>query len=312
MKAGVILNPIAGGGGLARSRGVLEAALAQHFDAWEIRETTASGDGRELAMLFAAEAVDVVIAAGGDGTASEAADGLLQFRDEHGRAPALALLPCGTGTDFARGLGLTRDIGATVARIAAAAPRAVDLGRVTYVDAQGAAASRHFLNISSAGLSGPVTRAVNRDKRKGRVSAKLLFFWRTVSEFLRYRFQQVRITVDGAEPVEARIALAAVCNGRFFGGGMMVAPDAELDDGRFDIVVVRASGKLGLIRDLRLVYGGRHRDHPAISIWRGGRVTIEPAGDAGPAGVQIEADGEPLGRCPATFEILPGALVLKS
>jgi len=311
LKVGVILNPIAGGGGLVRGRAVLEAALARYFDAWDIRLTDEAGDGEHLAMAFAADGCDLVIAAGGDGTANEAADGLLQTQMEHGSAPALAFLPCGTGTDFARGLGLTRDVAATIARIANAVPRRVDAGRISYIADDGRLASRHFLNIASAGLSGATARSVNQDKRKGRVSAKALFFWRTVAEFVRYRFEAVKVTIDGAEPIEARVALVAVCNGRFFGAGMMIAPDAELSDGLFDIVIVRASGKLGLIRDLRLLYGGKHRNHPAISILRGKRVTVEPMDDAAKAGGLIEIDGEPPGRIPATFEVLPGALTLK-
>ncbi|TIU16701.1 MAG: diacylglycerol kinase family lipid kinase, partial [Mesorhizobium sp.] len=152
---------------------------------------------------------------------------------------------------------------------------------------------------------------VNADKRKGKVSAKALFYWRTVWEFLRYRFQDVVITVDDGVPVEARVALVAVANGKFFGGGMMIAPDAELDDGQFDIVILRAAGKLKLIWDIRLLYGGRHRNHSAITILRGKKVVVEPLGDAQKNAALVDVDGESPGRIPATFEILPGALTLR-
>ena len=107
------------------------------------------------------------------------------------------------------------------------------------------------------------------------------------------------------------MALVAVANGQFFGGGMMIAPDAVLDDGLFDIVILRAAGKLGLIRDIRLLYGGRHRNHPAITILRGRKVVVEPLGDPLANGALIDIDGESPGRIPATFEILPGALTLR-
>ncbi|TIM60718.1 MAG: diacylglycerol kinase family lipid kinase, partial [Mesorhizobium sp.] len=184
MKVGVVLNPIAGGGWLKRHWPEVSASLRKHFGDFELRETQATGDAERLALVLAASGFDLVIAAGGDGTASEVADGLLQ------------------------------------------------------------AASRHFINIASLGLSGATDRAVNADKRKGNVSAKALFYWRTVWEFMRYRFQDVVITVDDGVPVEARVALVAVANGKFFGAGLMIAPDAELDDGQFDIVVLRAAGKL--------------------------------------------------------------------
>lgn len=311
MKVGVILNPVAGGGRLKDQWPELSVVMRRHFGEVEMRETEQSGDAAALALDFAADGYDLVIAAGGDGTASEVADGLINAAIEKRGSAEMALLPCGTGIDFARGLGLPKDFEAVVKHIAEAKARTVDAGRICYVDDHGALASRHFLNIASLGLSGATDRAVNADKRKGRVSAKALFFWRTVVEFLRYRFQNVAISVDDQPPVEARIALVAVANGRYFGGGMMIAPDAELGDGEFDIVILRAAGKLGLIRDIRLLYGGRHRNHPAITILRGRKVTVEPLGDAAVNGALVDIDGESPGRIPATFDMLPGALNLR-
>lgn len=305
MKVGVVLNPVAGGGRLKRDWPQVAAALRRHFGEVELRETQASGDAERLALDLAADGFGLVVAAGGDGTASEVADGLLQAADEGCGTAELALIPCGTGIDFARGLGLPHDLGALVARIAEAKGRKIDAGRISYVDDHGALASRHFINIASLGLSGATDRAVNADRRKGRVSAKALFYWRTVAEFVRYRFQHVRIAIDDGEPVEARMALVAVANGKFFGAGMMVAPD----DGQFEIVILRAANKLGLIRDIRLVYGGQHRNHPAITILRGRKVTVEPIGDDDAALVDI--DGESPGRIPAVFEMRPGALTLR-
>ncbi|WP_376703512.1 diacylglycerol kinase family lipid kinase [Mesorhizobium sp. ISC25] len=311
MKVAVILNPIAGGGRLKRHWPEIAASLKRHFGDFELRETQAEGDAERLALDLAAIGFELVIAAGGDGTASEVADGLLKAFRESGRTAELGLLPCGTGIDFARGLGLSNDVDLTLKRIAEAKPRKVDAGCISYVDDHGALASRHFINIASLGLSGATDRAVNADKRKGKVSAKALFYWRTVWEFLRYRFQEVAITVDDGAPVEARMALVAVANGKFFGGGMMIAPDAELNDGEFDIVILRAAGKLKLIWDIRLLYGGRHRNHPAITILRGKKVVVEPLGDLQKNAALIDIDGESPGRIPATFEILPGALTLR-
>ncbi|KQZ87120.1 diacylglycerol kinase [Mesorhizobium sp. Root157] len=310
MKVGVILNPVAGGGRLRRDWPRVAGLLGKHFGEFELRETQAEGDAERLAIDLAMHGCGLVIAAGGDGTASEVADGLLQAHEVR-RVTELALLPCGTGIDFARGLGLPRNVDALLAHIAQAKGRKVDAGRISYIDDHGALASRHFINIASLGLSGVTDRAVNADKRKGRVSAKALFYWRTVAAFARYRFQTVRITVDDGKPVEASIALVAVANGRFFGGGMMIAPDAELNDGQFDIVILKAAGKLQLMWDLRLVYGGRHRNHPAITILRGRKVLVEPVGSAAVNGALVDIDGESPGRVPATFEILPGALTLR-
>ena len=310
MKVGVIMNPVAGGGRLNRHWPEIDAALKSAFGAVELRKTQAAGDGSTLAMDLAANGFDLVVAAGGDGTLSEVADGLIKAAVEGSRA-ALGMLPCGTGTDFARGVGLDGDFATTIRRVAASKGRAIDAGRVYYVDDHGALASRHFINVASLGISGAVARAVNADGRKGRVSAKALFYWHTVAEFIRYRFQEVRITVDDGEPIGARIGLVAAANGKFCGGGMMLAPDAVLDDGLFDIVILRAAGKLGLIRDIRLLYGGLHRNHPAITIVRGRKVMVEPLDDSAASRMLVEADGESPGRIPATFEIMPAAITLK-
>ena len=310
MKVGVILNPVAGGGRLRRDWPEIGVMLKDAFGEIELRETQACGDGPTLAMDLAATGCGLVIAAGGDGTVNEVADGLIKAAAEGHRA-ALGMIPCGTGTDFARGLGLPDSHEVAVRRIAQSKGRAVDAGRISFIDDNGALASRHFINIASLGVSGAVARAVNADERKGRVSAQALFYWRTVSEFIRYRFQDVRITIDDGDPVEARVALVVAANGPFFGGGMMVAPDAELDDGQFDIVILRAASKLGLIRDIQLLYGGRHRNHPAVTILRARKVMVEPAGTTNASDLPVETDGESPGRIPATFEILPSAILLR-
>ncbi len=311
MKVGVILNPVAGGGRLKRSWPEVSAILSHHFGDVETCETQAAGDAARLALEFAGSGKNLVIAAGGDGTASEAADGLLKSTAAGGADVELGLLPCGTGIDLARSLGLESDPETVVKRMARSQGVRVDAGRVLYVDDNGELARRHFINIAGLGMSGATDRAVNADKRKGRMSGKTVFLWRTVIEFLRYRFQDVRITIDDGTPIEARIALVAVANGKYFGGGMMIAPDAEIDDGLFDIVILRAANKLKLILDLRLLYGGNHRDHKAITILRGRKVLVEPLADLASNCALVDIDGESPGRIPAAFEILPKALILR-
>ncbi|MEO5326542.1 diacylglycerol kinase family lipid kinase [Mesorhizobium sp. CC13] len=311
MKLGVVRNPVAGGGRLGAHWAEVAAALSDRFDDVEFRETGEPGDGAVLARDLVALGCEVVVAAGGDGTISEVADGILQMQAETGRSAVLGVLPCGTGLDFARGLGIPVDAKSAVDRIADGFDRVIDAGRISFVEDHGRLASRHFVNIASLGMSGATVRAVNNDRRRGRVSAKALFFWRTVTEFLRYRFQDVRITIDDGAPVEAKVALVAVANERFFGGGMMIAPDAVPDDGLFDIVILRAASKLQLIFDIRLLYGGRHRNHPAITILRGRKVTVEPLGDPLANAALVDIDGESPGHIPATYEMVPRALTVR-
>ncbi len=163
LKVGVVLNPVAGGGRLKRHWPEIAASLKVHFGDFDLRETQISGDGERLAIDLAADGCALVIAAGGDGTASEVADGLLQVQQETGRTSELGLLPCGTGTDFARGLDLPLGTDAALKRIVEAKARKVDAGRICYINDHGALASRHFINIASLGLSGAADRAINAD-----------------------------------------------------------------------------------------------------------------------------------------------------
>ncbi|MGE0500099.1 MAG: diacylglycerol kinase family protein [Rhizobiaceae bacterium] len=311
MTVGVVVNPVAGGGRMRKVWPEVSDALREYFPSLEIRETRASGDAARLACGFARDGASLVIAAGGDGTVSEAVDGLLRAQGD-GRATAvLGILPIGTGSDLARGLGLTGNPKSMVARIAEAKPRRIDAGRVDFTDDRGALASRHFINIASLGLSGPTARAVNRVKSSGRMSGQAVFLWHTVVEMVKYRFQDVRITVDGGMPLEASVALVACANSRFFGGGMMIAPDARPDDGELEVVIVRGRSKLSLLKDLRLVYSGAHRNLPSCTFLKGRSVTVEPMGDDEVNAALLDIDGESPGRIPATFTVLPGAIEVR-
>ena len=258
-----------------------ESEIRAKLGEFTLCRTARPEDAALFGQELAEQGHDLVIASGGDGTIGETVDGMLKSGKRGSALPRFAILPCGTGSDFARSLGMTGSANEMVSKLALGKEREIDAGRVTFIDDEGRAAMRHFINISSLGLSGPTSRAVNKAKRSGKASGQLLFMWHTVRELIRYKFQNVRITVDDAPPIEARIAVAAAANGRFFGGGMMIAPHAELDDGMFDFVIFRGAAKLTLIKDMRLLYTGSHVNHPAVTILRGRRIIVEPARRSG-------------------------------
>lgn len=311
MKVGVVVNPVAGSGRMKALWPEIHGALGDHFSDLHVVNTDAPGDAAGIARDFALDGMHLVIAVGGDGTVSETVDGLLQARESGGPAAELGIMPVGTGSDLARGLGIGGSVSALARRIAEARARPVDAGRVAFIDDHGALHTRHFINIASLGVSGPTDRAVNAAKSSQRMSGKMIFLWHTVRELIRYRFQQVRITVDEGEPVEATIALVACANGRYFGGGMMIAPDAATSDGLLEVIVVRGVSKLKLIADLRLVYSGAHKRLGSCIFMRGRKITVEPLGDGLANGALLDIDGESPGRIPATFEILPSAIKVR-
>jgi diacylglycerol kinase (ATP) len=313
MRVGVVMNPAAGGGRMRYEWPFFAEALRKRFGDFELRKTGQPGDASALALELSRQSVDVVMAAGGDGTVSEVADGILRHSTERGTAPALAMAPVGTGSDFAAAFGIPRLAEDCVHRMAESVPRRIDAGRVSFVADDGRPSTRHFASIASLGVSGPIDRVINeaKAKKRGRMSGKALFYLFTLRELLRYRFQDVAVTVDDQSPVEARIALVAIANNRSFGGGMLIAPDALMDDGLFEIVIVKGDSRLRLMKDLRLVYSGAHRTIDTCVFLRGRKVTVTPLDGRRENAALLDIDGESPGRIPATFEVLPGALTVR-
>lgn len=307
MSVGVVVNPAAGGGRLAAAWPALAAMLEARLGPLEVLRTTAPGEGRALAGELVRRGARLVIAAGGDGTANEVVDGLLRA----GGGPELGVISVGTGRDFIRTLGNNRDLTAAVEAIGSGRVRRIDAGRVSYTSDSGAREQRHFLNVASLGVSGPTVRAVNASKQGRQVHGKVAFYYHTVMELLKYRPQNIRVRFEDGEAIEVSTALVAIANGKFFGSGMMIAPDAAIDDGLFDVLVYRAEGKLRMILDFNMIYRGAHVSLPRVTIKRCRWVEIEPMGGRENQAI-IEIDGELPGRIPARFEVMAGALTLRA
>jgi len=270
--------------------------------------TSGPGEATTLARAAAADGADLVIAIGGDGTISEAVSGLVDETAPTTPGCAFAALSAGTGSDFVRSLGQSPD--AAIARIASSSVRPIDLGRIRFEKDDGTKSSRLFVNVAGFGLSGEVDRAVCLTDGMGILPGKAAYYLATLWALARHRPSRVRLAIDDEEPFEIDQSLVAVANGRYFGGGMEIAPEAKLDSGHFEIIILRATPKARLIRDLRLVYRGAHMDHPMILALQGRRIVAE-AIDPAAGRIPVDIDGESPGSLRAEFEILPGALMLR-
>jgi YegS/Rv2252/BmrU family lipid kinase len=298
----VIANPRSRNGATGRRWRDLERRIRDALGPFEAESTRCPRDAERLAREGARAGVERMLVAGGDGTLSEVVTGLVSA----GLADrvSVGVLPLGTGGDFRRTLGLPRDLDGALARIASGRERMVDAGRARFADAAGASREACFVNVASFGISALVDEIVNRTTKA--LGGTASFLIGAVRAILAYECGDVRLRVDGALVHEGPIVLATAANGRYFGGGMQVAPQARPDDGLLDVVVLSQLPKLALLARLPLVYRGAHLRDPAVRIHRGRVVAAEAA----PGRVGLELDGEPLGCLPATFELLPGALRL--
>ncbi len=299
----VIVNPRAQGGATGRDWPHL-ADRIRKVVAFDEAITQAPGDATRLAREALRAGAERVVALGGDGTTNEVMNGF--FEDGKPIAPdaALALLPYGTGGDFRKTVGISKDFDQAVAVLGADRRRTIDVGRI---DLGGDAGGRvrMFINIASFGMSGVVDRMVNQSKKR---FGKLSYLAATTRGMLRYDNRRVKLTFDGvaSDSLELTINTVAIANGKYFGGGMMMAPDAELDDGLFDVVAIGDVGVLDMMLSSRALYKGTHLARKEVSARRARVVVAEPA-NAGDV-VELDVDGETPGKLPATFTIVPSAL----
>jgi diacylglycerol kinase (ATP) len=304
----VILNPTAGSGGAARKRAAIVRALTTTGGAApEVAHTEGPGDAARLIRQARKDGVDCVVLVGGDGTLNDAAQGYLDADGSVASGPQLGLIPSGTGGDFRRTFGLGDSVEEAAARVLNATPRPLDLGLLRVSDHDGKTVQRAFLNITSFGIGGLTDRIVNSSPKW--IGGKAAFFTGTLRAMIVYRNAPVRVRVDGSVWLEAPIFNVALANGRYFGGGMMIAPDADPSDGLIDVVALHDMSRVKAAALAQHIYKGAHLGRPGVSVTRGKLIEAEPL--ASSTEVLIDMDGETPGRLPLRAELVPGALRLR-
>jgi diacylglycerol kinase (ATP) len=295
----VLVNPSSRSGTTGRRIPEIEALLRQHVGEYQLLRTASAGDGERLARQAVEGGATRLLIAGGDGTASEAVNGLLQC---HRAADVeIGLLPLGTGGDFARVLGLGTDLAISIGRFANGKRRRIDAGRISYRANDGTERTRFFVNIASFGLSGESARWLAKRQRRG----PLAYVMSALIGISRYKKPPVTVHLGDRTVHRGPLWISAVANGQYFGGGMHVAPGASIDDGVFDVVIIEGMSTVAALAVLPRVILGRHLGDPRITVHRAAAMRAESGAE-----VWVEADGEVLGTLPITIEVLPGAVRL--
>jgi diacylglycerol kinase (ATP) len=295
--AKVIVNPAAGAGKTIRKWPQIKHTLNNIGLRFEDDMTEAPGHAIELAKSAAKEGCALVISVGGDGTLNEVVNGLYEAGSLGD--VTLGIVSTGTGSDYIRTVGVPRKYEEASRCFVKPRKLITDIGVVEYIK-NSTVNKRLFVNFAGIGFDAEVVRATTQKfKALGSVPSYLMG---VLSTFLNYKNREVSINLDGTLS-DKKICTVIVSHGRYGGGGMLVAPNADPADGLLDVTVIDDINKLDLLWSFPRIYKGTHLTHPRVSTRTAKEITLKPAQK-----MQLQADGELLGETPARFYVLPGIL----
>jgi diacylglycerol kinase (ATP) len=292
-----LVNPAAANGSTGRRWPELArraAALGLQGETWVSERP---GHLAELAAEAAAAGATAIVVVGGDGTVHEVVDGLA--RAGASDRVELGLIPFGTGRDFARSLRIPRRLDDALEVVRGGRVRTVDIGRATYASDNGEVVA-HFANFAGAGISGAIADRANRTTKA--FGGRLSFIWATLAVFTRWQPTEMTVEIDG-ERRQVLLLEALAMNGDYTAGGMWVAPEASLEDGTFDVVLIGDFSKAEFTTTFPKIYRGTHVSHAKVEIVRARELRVDA-----PSPLPIVLDGEQPGTTPVRFEVVPGAL----
>jgi YegS/Rv2252/BmrU family lipid kinase len=299
---GVVINPIAGGGRGETVWQILYPGLKALFDSIDYRISNKVDDLAMITRTLLERKPDYLLIIGGDGTLNQAINGLVVNDQLAYSKMQIAFYNAGSGGDFIR-LFPTQRPTEFLERLSTRQSVQSNIGKITFADKT----CRYFINISSCGISGEVVVASNKSRWIKKLGGAIKYFYYSLVTLLKYKSQSVRIQIDDNPAFECKLLVMAICNGKYFGGHMHVAPMARIDDGLFDVVLFRDFTKLEALFQLRKIYTANHLLLKHVHYVQAKKVSIEPIKKSP---IFVEADGELVGQLPAKYELLPVSIQL--
>lgn len=296
MKAVAVINPVAGAGRVKKNIEKIRRFLKEVFGDVSFLFTESPLHAIELTRRALHEEVEVLICIGGDGTLNEVINGFFNKKGGVGSGTKLFILPVGTGSDFLKSFGIKKGL-----RKPSGNTARLDVGLCEYVSKNREKKKRFFINILDFGIGGEVVRRVNESSKVW--GGFFSFLKGSITGLLSYRPARIIYEVDGKR-FEGRPTGVIVANGKFFGGGMRIAPDADPSDGFFDIVILEEMSIAKFLRYGYRVYKGTHVELSEVKVMRGKQVKIKVLDGVCP----IDMDGEDIGYAPSVVKIIPSAI----
>lgn len=298
-----VVNPHAGNGSTGKAWPRIQARAAEFLGPCEACLTGGPEDATRMTREHLLAGADRIICVGGDGTLNEVVNGFFDANGPLRTDAVLGFVPNGTGCDFRRTTPIPAGLEASLATLREGFTRTIDLGRIRYRDPAGGLRTRYFHNIASFGLGGEVVDRVNRTNKA--CGPFVTFIAATLMTLFAYGRKRVRLRVDGGDERTVDILNVAVANGRYHGGGMLVAPDAVTDDGLFHVTVIGAMNIPTVFWHLPKLYLGGIEGVRQVSV-QTGRTVVADSDQR----VLLDVDGEQPGTLPAEFAIVPQAITM--
>jgi len=297
-----IVNPRSANGATGRNWPRIDQEIKRGLKTdYDVRFTEQHGQGTSLTSKAVKEGYELIVAVGGDGTINEVVNGFFEKEKPLNRDAAMAVMSIGTGSDFVKTLEFPTTPYEAAVRIGSGKVRTIDLGKCSLISLGGEQQSRFFINIADFGSGGAVVDKVNRTTKV--FGGQISFLWGILTTLPTYKNRLTKYRIDDGPEEEKVLNTFVVANGRYYGSGLKPAPNAQLDDGLFDIVSIGDVGFFEAVSSLSKFRKGSHLEMSKVSSWRG-RTVVASSEET----QLVEMEGEVVGRLPARFEMLPKAM----
>lgn len=300
----LLLNPRAGAGAASRRLPDIMRALHQADLPFEIARTAGPGDATKIARTSFDDGIDIVAVVGGDGTLNEVVQAYISHEGTAVSGPEIAYIPIGTGGDFRRTMHMAKNIDGAIRAIRSGTTKLVDIVVTQLTSHDNQPATKAFINVTSFGIGGVTDHLVNSAPKW--LGGKASFFIGAARAFARYQNQHVQVRVDDELFYDGPIFNVALANGRFFGGGMMIAPEADPCDGLMDVVCLGDFTRRDALQLSSKIYDGSHVKMDKVTSTKATRVHAQAL--RANNDVLIDMDGETPGKLPLSAYLLPKGL----
>lgn len=291
----VIVNPRSANGSTGKEWPEIKRRLESELGPIDSVLTDAPGEATEIARRGVKEGIRTIIGVGGDGTNSEIVNGFFERGELIHEGITYGHIPRGTGCDLPKTLNLSKDLDRAVATLKRGRREPIDLGKITFLKD---GTIRYFINVADFGIGGELVARVNRTTK--RFGGFVSFALGSVRSILSYKNKKVSLRRDGEDWEEWAIFSVNIANGQYYGGGMRIAPEAKMDDGLLDVILVEEMTSLQALLSMGSLYRGAHLKNPKVHSFR-----VKSMEADSKESVLLDIDGEQIGSLPARFELLP-------